>query len=243
MTPYYRDELVTIYHADCREVISEVFDRFGCYVIDPPYDDPDLFEWASNLPRCESEIVFTDPRHLGDITSLFGPPVWVFTWDTMAPWSVGPRRPLTQTKFALWYGAMDEYDRDAVLWGEAPEAKNHPSTKQTPLDGRRLTDMWKESLRWLHHPGAGSGSAGTERFGSRQGNDAMRHAKPVGWVRCLIGNTSTGPIFDPFLGSGTTIEAAVSLGRTVVGVDIDEACCEMAASRCAQGVLFGGAAA
>lgn len=239
--PYYHDELVTIYHGDARKIVPELYqDDFTCLVIDPPYDDDELVEWSSTLGRFQSELVFTDPRHLGAITSLFGPPVWVFTWDTMAGWSVGPSRPVTQTKFALWYGALDQYDRDAVLWGEAPEFRDHPSTKQVPLDGRRLTDLWRESLRWLHNPSAGNGSAGTERFAKRQGESVMRHAKPVGWLRCLIGNTAGpyGSILDPFMGSGTTLEAAIQLQRHAVGIDINEEACWHAARRCAQKVLF-----
>ncbi len=240
MRPYYEDDLVTLYHGDAREVeISLVrMSQVGCIVIDPPYDDGALLDWAGSLPRFESELVFTDPRHLGDVTSMFGPPAWVFTWDTMAPWSVGPRRPLTQTKFALWYGAIDQYERDGVLWGEPPEAKNHPSTKQVPLDGRRMTDLWRESLRWLHNPDAGNGSAGTERFGQRQNDGLMKHAKPVGWLRCLIGNTSPGgTVFDPFAGSGTTLRAAKDLGRKAIGIEIDERACALAVQRCAQEVL------
>ena len=35
MTPYYEDDAVTIYHGDCREVLSSF--TFDCIVTDPPY--------------------------------------------------------------------------------------------------------------------------------------------------------------------------------------------------------------
>lgn len=241
MTLYYQDDFVTLYHGDARLIYPELdhpwldLDDVGCLILDPPYDDAELVEWSGTLRRFESELVFTDPRNLGSVTSLFGPPAWVFTWDTMAGWSVGPRRPVTQTKFALWYGAIDQYERDGVLWGEAPPARNHPSTKQVPLDGRRLTDLYRESLRWLHYPGAGNGSAGSERFGKRQGESVLRHAKPVGWLRCLIGNTSAGgAVFDPFSGSGSSLQAAKELGRKAIGIEISEAACEFTVRRLAQ---------
>lgn len=237
MTPYYKQGDITIYHGDCRDVLPRLACDATCLVIDPPYDDPDLILWANGLARHDAELVFTDPRHLGDIVGNWGPPVWVFTWDTMSPWSIGPTRPLTQTKFCLWYGGLDEYARDAVLWGPAPPRKNHPSTKQEPLNGRRLTDLWRESLRWLHHPSAGTGSVGVERFATKQGDPAFRYAKPVGWLRCLIGNTSAGAVLDPFMGSGTSLRAAKDLARAATGIDINERCCEIAAERLQQEML------
>lgn len=236
VSPYYEDHFATIYHGDCREVIPAVYgaDLWGvgeCVVVDPPWDSPEWFQWVSDTVSAEfqSLLAFTDARRIGDPMRAFGVPSWVFVWDTMNTWSVSPSQPVQQSKHCLWYG--EQYDRDGELWGEAPPARDHPTTKQTPLDGRRLTDVYRESLRWLHHPGAGNGSTGTERFAKRVGPEVLRHAKPVGWLRCLIGNTSTEGVVDPFMGSGASLRAAKDLGRWSIGVDIDEACCEAAALR------------
>lgn len=180
-------------HADPEDVDLMVYD--------PEWDRG--FRWAPRLqPRTLNTLAFTDAQRFGDTVRMFGPPTWVFTWDTMAPWLVSKRRPLKQSKHCLWYGDIDDYDRDGAFWGEPPEPKDHPSTTYTPdARGRRLTDVYRASLRWVlsgaPHP----------------------HMKPADWVTCLVANTSRGNIVDPFAGSGTSMVAAHRLGRAAYMVE------------------------
>lgn len=55
------------------------------------------------------------------------------------------------------------------------------------------------------------------------------HARPVVHLKSLIQYYTNGVVFDPFMGSGSTLLAAQQLKRMAVGVDSNERYCEMAA--------------
>jgi len=59
-------------------------------------------------------------------------------------------------------------------------------------------------------------------------------------MRWALGVVPPGSrVVDPFAGSGSTLRAAVDLGFEAVGVELDEAFCEVAARRMAQRTLAG----
>lgn len=57
--------------------------------------------------------------------------------------------------------------------------------------------------------------------------------KPIGWMRWLVGLCSRRweTVFDPYMGSGTTGVAAVTLGRKFVGVEMEPRYFEIACER------------
>lgn len=75
--------------------------------------------------------------------------------------------------------------------------------------------------------------------------DTTQHpcAKPIrAWKRLLSNISRSGQtVLDPFMGSGTTLDAARYLGLRAIGIEIEERYCEIAARRLDQMTLFGSA--
>lgn len=207
VTPYYSDDLVTIYHGDCREVLPSLEEHsVDLLLTDPPYnfgldygghDDTQVptayAEWchawfgeSSRVTR--RQLVF--PGH-GNL------PVW---WGVRKPSAIG-----------CWYKPGNPASSH-IGWSE-----------------------WEPYLYW----GTRVGGSDVTRAPVSEQQDTGDHPcpKPLGLFRLLIGKFKAESVIDPFLGSGTTLAAAKYMGIPGVGIEVNEAYCEIAANRCRQGTL------
>lgn len=177
-------------------------DTFGnSLLFDPP--------WETGFPApvgYSSTLAFGDGSTIGSIVSMLGAPTWLFSWDCVSSWYT-PNRPLRRMKLCAWYGNIEDYDFDGwhygdagaprTVWNTRGEYQFHPDPR-----GKHLSDVFSFPITQLHADATHS------------------HIKPLDWVTLLVANCTRGDIYDPFLGSGTTLIAAENLARQCRAVEL-----------------------
>jgi DNA modification methylase len=217
MEPYYKDDLVTLYHGDCLEV-TEWLDA-DVLVTDPPYgislSAGQMFNTAAGrLEHRRKNVVKNDhdPSVRDKALLLWGQrPAIVFgSWRIQRPESVRQRLIWHKKKSspgisnAPWFAA----DEEIYVIGDGFRGKPAQNVYQTNE--------------------------------CRQGNNGVVHRighptpKPIGLMEQLIEKCPPGVIADPFAGSGSTLIAARNLGRRAIGVELEERYCELIAKRLSQ---------
>lgn len=227
MKPYYQHGGITIYNADCRQILPLIEQPDTC-IVDPVWpnsvfpnvaDPQQLFAEACALLSVERLVVHlgcrSDPRFLAAVPSRY--PYLRTCWLRYAhPSYVG----------RVLMGADVAY-----AFGEAP-----PSRKGRHLLPGEVTASKNDTK--LQHTKRGTGTFGTTDFAALP-HPAPRRSEHLAW---LVRTFVDVAVIDPFAGTGTTLAAAKTLGIPAVGIEIEERYCEIAASRLSQEVLDLGAA-
>lgn len=218
--PYYADDLVTLYHGDCLEH-PEWWTGADALVVDPPYGI--AYKSGRRRDALAASIAGDADTTVRDgILDAWGdrPALVLGTWRIPRPPSTHTRL-IWDTKGALGMGNL------SVPW--------KPSDQEVYVIGYGFTGRRTSNV--LRYAPVQS----TARNGRQH-----PHEKPVPLMRDLIAKCPPGVIADPTAGSGSTLVASLALGRHAVGVECDEAYCEVIARRLergAQGAIdFGGAA-
>ena len=229
MKPYYQDEWVTIYHGDCREILPEL-PKVDLVLTDPPYNLGKKYGTKTNDSRDPEEYwrwfdeVFTGVVGLLDVGYLY------ISHSDRGVYSAKPvleRLGLEYIQTLIWWGrngySMQLHRRS---WSYRHEpilflAKGVPGPLNCGEAGQ-----WYTSVIEASRPQSNFKEG---RYHPTQ--------KPVKLYEILIARTPGKVVFDPFLGSGTTVIAAKKLNRHCIGIEIEEKYCEIAAKRCSQSVM------
>lgn len=212
MKPYYQDEWVTIYNADCREILPEL-PKVDLVLTDPPYginyDGSQFTKW-NGQKQAWGKIINDSPDY--DLSFLFSYPrliVWGAEYLTQY---------INGGSWIIWDKRVNE-SNDRMIGNPIEMAWNSKG---------RLHKIYR-----IQH-------GGVVNADSILGNNAVRYhptQKPVTLFKRILNDNNSLAVIDPFLGSGTTCLAAKELGRKSIGIEISEKYCEIAAKRCMQTVM------
>ena len=118
--------------------------------------------------------------------------------------------------------------------------------RQCLIWAKNVLVMGRQDYQWQHEPclygwkdGAAHGWYSDRKqttllnFEKPRRNEEHPTMKPVAMFAYLIGNSTApqGLVYDPFLGSGTTIVAAEQLGRVCYGMELSPAYCDVIVKR------------
>lgn len=217
--PYYDQDGITIYNADCRDVLRQLV--ADVMVTDPPYG----IAFKSNMHGAGLETWKTRDRPV----SIEGDRDTSLRAAALELWAARPA-----LVFGSWKVPRPESTRHVLTW-----------LKGDHVGMGDLSLPWRPNTEEVYVLGSGfeghRGSSVLDFPAPVTWTSLGRthpHEKPVALLRALIEKCPPGVILDPFMGSGTTLRAAKDLGRRAIGIEIEERYCEIAVKRLAQGVLL-----
>ena len=211
MKPYYEQSGITIYHGDCCEVI----DSFGLHWGEKSFD-----------------LLLTDPPYGirgTDAESRHDAANGWRQYGTLE-WDMAPPSPEV-------LAACCNLCRKACIWGGNYFLLPPTSGWLVWDKGQRDFSLADGELAWTSEQRA------LRIFSYARGKalkDGKQHPtqKPLALIAwCLSLFPDARSVFDPFLGSGTTLVEAKRVGLAGVGIEREERYCEIAARRLQQEAL------
>lgn len=259
MTPYYDDGQCVIYHGDAISVMRELpAASVDVLLTDPPYSSGGMFRsdrvkapdekyrgWSQNTDGSSRKPTAEYGSFGGDNLDQWAWIRWVTGWSRQARQLVRPGghgfmftdwRQLPAATDAAQFGGWTW--QGINVWDKGVGR---------PTKGRFRNHI--EYVIWMtngqgdrtdHYPSAliqvPTVSHGKRQHVTQKPVELLEHLLRV--VPGCEGRT----VLDPFMGSGSTLVAAKPLGHQVIGIEMDERYCEMAALRIStqaddQGVL------
>lgn len=209
LEPYYAEGGITIYCADCRDILPGI-ETADLVLTDPPYGmDYKPLRGADGSKRWAEGVAGDaepfDPAHL-----LRFPRLVLFG--------------------ANWYADQLPASGGWLVWDKTPRsikdgfAASHAELAWTNL----CTSVRKFSLQW----------GGEAHGGEPHLHPTQKPVGLMRWALQQFTEHGQ-LVLDPYMGSGPVAEACLQMGRRYIGIEIREDYCAAAVSRFKQGFLFG----
>jgi DNA modification methylase len=224
MTPYFEEDGITIYNGDCREVLPEFSDAL--VATDPPYNigyhydsykdslsEEEYRELIASTVRLPSIVIHYPEDMFGISSALNELPekcaAWIYNANTPRQW-----------RMVAWFGCNPDFSLVKQPY-KNPSDKRILALIEKGSSGSNLYDWWNvEQVKNV--------DAEKTAHPCQIPEEVMHKALAVTPYLLTV---------DPFMGSGTTLQAAKDLGRRAIGIEIEEKYCEIAAKRLSQKVL------
>lgn len=213
MTPYFQRDGITIYHGDCRDILPAL--QVDTICADPPYGIKLHSRKGGGSRSTKGVAALNDYRIIGDDQPF--DPAHLLNYRRVILWGgnhFASRLPDTRC-WLVWDkrrgGKSDDQADAEIAWTNFDE----PTRLYSHLWRGMIKDSEKDQRRV--HP----------------------TQKPVSLMQWCLGIAKPqGLVCDPYMGSGSTLRAAMDMGFPCVGIELEERYCEAAARRLEQLTLL-----
>lgn len=217
MKPYYDADGITIYHADCRELIDSRSVSADVLILDPPYG----YNYSSNHGAS-----WRGRAIVGDSSSETRDRV-LSSWPLIKPAAI----------FGSWKVKPPPDIRVALVWDKGSAF----GMGDLELPWKSSWELiWIRGRGWMGYRDEGVLRGHIVVSWESKGG-SHPNQKPITLIEVLLRKAPLGIVLDPCCGSGSTLVAAKNLNRKAIGIEIEERYCEIAAERLSQCVLQLGA--
>jgi site-specific DNA-methyltransferase (adenine-specific) len=220
--PYYEHAGITIYNADCRDVLPAL-GTFDLALTDPPYG---VAAKTTNAASKRGHRPYDRRCRAVDLPPVAGDD---------APFD--PALVLERARCAILWGANNYASRlpDSPCWlaWDRKTARGADSDI-TDVELAAVIGHRFKTVRIFRHMWAGFQR--DSEVGDRVLHPTQKPVALMSW--CLGFFPEAQTVIDPYMGSGPVARACKDAGKRYVGIELEERYCEIAVKRLAQEVLF-----
>jgi len=218
MTYKQKEEIgnATLYLADSKELLPQL-NFFKCILYDPPFEI-----WKDlDVLKADNIIAFCSPTSRHAVEKILGKPRSEIVWHFADGRWVSKNLPRITHDYVYIYG-----DTSSANVGEYQStkgsSKGNSSIGKDVLGKRFYTPKERKHLNSV------------QIFPRNMSNPLGSWGKPIALIKRLIEWVNPENVLDPFMGSGTTIEACYQLGIKSTGIEINQKYFDVACNKLEQ---------